>query len=144
MAMTERNAKQSDFDWLWKTYQELLKQYIAIQWGWDELWQKENFAKHLPANKFVIVSDKGNDVAAYFVIEEDDYLYLSMILVIKPVQSKGIGTSILSKLKDRSRSLSKPLRLSVFDANPVSDFYIKNGFRIVGRKEGSNVFEYAS
>lgn len=141
--MTERKAEESDAEWLWRIYRDLLKEYIAIQWGWDQSFQEKYFTESLPISKFVIVSNQGVDVAAYLANEESDHIYLKMILVRKEYRGKGIGVSILEKLKERSRSAGRPLKLSVFDANPVSEFYTKNGFKIIGRKESGYIFEYA-
>jgi len=43
MEFSERQATNSDLQWLWKTYKSLLKEYITEQWGWDESFQYEGF-----------------------------------------------------------------------------------------------------
>ncbi len=142
MDLTERQAIDSDEAWLWNLFESLLKKYITIQWGWDLAFQKENFRTELPAESFSIVSLSGEDVAAYLINDEEDHLYLKMILVHGHYQGLGIGSHIMEQLKIRSTENGKPLRFSVFDANPVLGFYTDRGFSVVGRKEGSDILQY--
>lgn len=142
MELTERQAIEADKSWLWELYVRLLECSITTQWGWDIVFQRNMFETNLPTICFRIISCRDKDVAAYLVNTELDHYYLKMLLVTKEYQNKGIGRKIMEQLKIRASAEEKPLRLSVIKANPVSGFYLKMGFKVVGEDDESVKMAY--
>lgn len=142
MKLTEIQATSKDTEWLWCLYVGLLKPSITDQWGWDQKFQEERFATHLPTEKFRIITVSDTRVAAYLVNREADHHYVKMILVTGEYQNKGIGKTIIHQLKLSANTDTMPLRHSVIKANPVLGYYKKPGFTICGEDKDSTVLVY--
>lgn len=57
---------------------------------------------------------------------------LHQIAILPEYQRHGIGTAIIQSLMTQSLAVGKPLRLSVFQANPeVRCLYERLGFKVV-------------
>jgi ribosomal protein S18 acetylase RimI-like enzyme len=140
MLLSERNARVSDEDWLWRIYKSLLRSCIETQWGWDESFQVNEIFGKLLLSKFIIVNRNDVDVAAYLVYEEPEHYYLKMILVMSEYQGEGIGYKIIKDLQSTAIKNGKLIRLSVINSNPVCGFYENLGFIVVKRDEESTYF----
>lgn len=141
---TERPASIEDAAWLWELYSTLLKPSITEQWGWDEASQYKNFSEHLPFSLFSILENNGDALAAYAVEEKNDRVYLHMLLVVSEHQSQGIGSHVMNLLKAQAEKLSLPIELSIFPANKVADFYVKNEFKLIDATNDKQVYRWSS
>jgi len=130
MELEFRDGIDNDKEWIFSLYVLTMKVHIERTWGWDDEFQKNIFRSNLHPTKFEIVSIKNANVAAFLAVEENDHLWLEMLLVYPDRQNEGIGKLIVNKLKKKSIDLKLPLRLSVIKVNPVISFYEKLGFLV--------------
>jgi len=130
MDLEFRKGNDKDRKWLFSLYSITMRPHIEKTWGWNENYQNDIFNTNLHPNKFVIVKSGNADVGAYLVIIENEKLWLEMLLIKPENQNKGIGSSIISKLKKQSAHMKRPLKLDVIKANPVLPFYSHLGFTI--------------
>jgi len=137
-----RNANNSDKEEVFKLYRTVMTGYISKIWGWDELWQKDDFSTHYKPKKIVLAFNNEKLVAYSQVEEKNDHYFIRMLIVIPSYQNKGIGSHLLTSLKNKSKKQSKYIRLEVFKTNITAKaFYEKQGFKIVGEIEHSHIME---
>lgn len=115
-------------DWLYETFKTTMSDFIAMTWGWNELFQQHSFHDNLPPASFVIARVNKDDVGAYSILEKNDHLWLEMIIVLPLHQRKGLGRTLLERAQKTATTRQKPLRLSVLKLNPAHDFYTHLGF----------------
>ena len=126
--MQIRHGTQSDENWLYQLYCLTLRAPIEKTWGWDEQFQRNGFKSNLAPEKFNIIVVNGVDTGAYLVNEEEDHLWIEMLLIQPDMQRQGIGTKILQLLKVESQRRQKPIKLSAIKVNPAIQFYRRLGF----------------
>ncbi len=127
MQIEFRQIKTSDFDFLWRLHNAALKDYVTKTWGWDETWQRENFAKTFdPSDGKIIVIDR-KDAGFWWVIEKESETLLASIRLLPEHQNQGIGSKIIRDLLEKSE---KPVRLQVLKVNPARRLYERLGFKI--------------
>jgi GNAT superfamily N-acetyltransferase len=117
----------SDFDFLWQLHNAALKDYVAQTWGWDENWQKHDFAENFNPEKGEIILIDGKDGGFLWTIDKENETLLVSIRLLPEFQNKGIGSKIIRNLLDKSR---KPVKLQVLKVNPARRFYQRLGFKI--------------
>ncbi len=122
-----RPIKHKDFDFLWRLHNAALKDYVTQTWGWDEDWQKRNFAKTFKPGKAQIIVFEEKDVGYWEVSEKETETVLISIRLLPEYQSCGIGTKIIKDLLDNTQ---KPVRLQVLKVNPAKKLYERLGFEI--------------
>ncbi len=133
-ALTTKAATPSDAEWVWHLYKSELQEAVDKQWGWNESFQKSSFEKNLPIDKFNIVSQGGEPVAALIAEQDETHLELKMLLVVPTHQMQGIGRWCVEQLQNDAIEMNLPIKLSVINANHVHEFYEKTGFG-VNKKE---------
>ncbi len=127
MKISFRPIANKDFEFLWRLHNAALKDYITQTWGWDEDWQKQNFAKIFKPEKAKIIVFEEKDVGYWEVSEKETETVLISIRLLPKYQRRGIGTKIIKDLLNASQ---KPVRLQVLKVNPAKKLYERLGFEI--------------
>jgi ribosomal protein S18 acetylase RimI-like enzyme len=85
-----------------------------------------------------------NDVLVGAVAYErhDTYIQLEEIYIESAKQNQGLGTEVMKRFIDQSRSLVLPIRLHVLSSNPARVFYEKLGFRTTQSTKEVSFMEY--
>ena len=128
MQLKLRKALPEDEDWLWQLYLTTLKSYVEATWGWDEKVQRDGFRNKLGVENFQIVLDGDLKVAGFCAKEQQDCLWLHMLLVSPEYQSRGVGRFSMHHLQVLARTMNLPLRFTVMKVNPVAGFYEALGY----------------
>jgi ribosomal protein S18 acetylase RimI-like enzyme len=82
-------------------YAALFRGDIERIWGWDETWQRENFAAEWEASETRIIEVAGR-LAGYLQRQfREDHDYLLSLGLIPEMQGRGIGSSIMQGLQNR-------------------------------------------
>lgn len=142
--MEFRLAILADLSQLKKVYKDIIqdmkKQNIEI---WDEIYPCEFFAEDIIKKQLYVLFDKDEIISAFALTKtnigeiaiewekrSNKVFYLDRLGVNKKHSGKGIGSYMLNKTKDISKSLgAEYLRLFVVDVNkPAISLYKKNGF----------------
>ncbi len=140
MCYTYRKAKNKDKDGIYELYQTVMMGHVSKIWGWDEVWQKNDFLSHYRADGITMVF-KANELVGYSQVEDkNDQLFMRMLLIMPVHQNKGIGKRLMKSFKANGDKCSKLLSLEVFKINSEArKFYEKHGFNIVGETKSSYI-----
>ena len=116
-------------------HNKALKQYVEQTWGWDEDWQRNNFAENFNPREGEIIVVDGEDSGFLWVIEKNDTTLLASIRLLPAFQHKGIGTKIIRDVLNKSIRKNKPVILQVLKVNPARSLYERLGFKISDETE---------
>ena len=130
-----RQAKATDFDFLYRLKVVCLKKYVAAIWGWDDDFQRSHFAAHFdPAGSHIVVV-YGRDAGQLSVMDRSEERYLSGIYLLPAYQGQGLGGQIIGDVLAGARDSNRPVRLQVLKGNPAGRLYERLGFSEVGRTQ---------
>ncbi len=134
--MYVRYATEDDQAELFEIHREVFGQHIEQIWGWDEKWQRENFAMEFHSPTTSVIELDGRIGGYIQVREEADRIYLQNIALSSGFQGKGFGSRLVDGLQHKAMTQGVALELSVFRTNSDAQrFYERCGFRIVGKTE---------
>lgn len=127
--MDVRLATPADTPDLFELHRTAFKEHIERIWGWDEKWQKANFARECASSLTSAVRLNGRTVGYLQVRHEPHRVFLQNIALHPEFQSKGIGTTLLDVVKAEATARQVPLELAVFRTNVSAQrFYERHGF----------------
>lgn len=130
MKTTLTQYKNTHQDYIWKTYVNAMKPHIEKIWGWDLIWQKDDFAKTLDKYTTAIILLDKKQIGYAQYIQESEYLYINMIILQSDYQSQGIGAKLLKVIGSIESDL--PIKLKCFRVNDAAyNFYLNNGFEVI-------------
>ena len=129
------SADGNDKSWLYQLYCSQMRQVIEQAIGWDEQAQSKRFEKSYRIESFDIIYQKGLRVGSLYRSTKTQHLHLSLLLIDKPHQNKGLGSSVIGYLKEQCVAEGKVLTLSVFKNNPATNLYQRLGFKIQNQDE---------
>lgn len=115
---------------LFEIHRAVFHSHIEQIWGWDEEWQKANFARELESSTTSVVSINGLIVGYVQFCNDGKGIYVQNIALITNYQRKGIGTRLIEQLQAKAAANGVPLELGVFRTNaPAQRFYERLGFK---------------
>ncbi len=131
--MKIRPANTTDLAPMFGIHRSVFRSHIDALWGWDEDWQRGNFAAECAAAETSVVEINGVISGYIQLLEREDQIYLQNIAIAADAQGKGIGTMLLKSLQARADARKVPLRLGVFRSNKTAqELYERLGFDKVG------------
>ena len=135
MNVTLRRATPEDVDWLDEFYERLMRPYVELTHTWDE----KRFREIYNTETISIICLDGEDIGMLKVEKRIDHIYLGDIQLKEAFQGKGIGTSLIRDVIEKSKAHGLPLRMRVLKVNPVLKLYERLGFARV--KEFKYIYE---
>lgn len=138
-----RTALPEDLDFLYRLNRLTMKAFFVQTWGtWDELWQREYYARHFRPSACQVIVLGGIDVGVLSTGRTDTELLLEDIQLLPDHQSWGIGTALVKALLTEAHGESKPVTLQVLKVNSrARRFYQRLGFVIVGESKTHDLME---
>ena len=131
-----RPACSVDFRFAWSLYRDLMKPLTVELLGrWNEPGQKRVVELALTQEGTSIIVIDGSDVGWLQVGESSDAIYLGQLYLAPELQNRGIGTAIVTELRDKARQAGKALTLDVMKNNRARFFYERLGFQVIGQSE---------
>ena len=131
--VTIRPALQSDFDFLFHLVCITMKDYVAATTVWDELKEKETFAKYFDFSSYqisVVVLD-GSDIGYLKIGRTEKELFLANLHIHPDFQNQGIGSQIIKTLLADAKQQGVEVSLKVLTVNQGAfRLYKKLGFSI--------------
>ncbi|GGO71159.1 GNAT family N-acetyltransferase [Bowmanella pacifica] len=123
-------AGNEEKGYFWRLYQQAMRGHIETQWGWDDSWQRQDFAKRWQNNdNLLLVSGRLNLGYAQVSRDSERGLYVTMLIIAPQWRNKGIGRKVLLSLLQAYQA--RQLELRVFRCNQQAlQFYVSAGFRI--------------
>ena len=135
-----RTLLDADAEWAFALHREVLGEYVAELWGWDEATQRRMFFERLAKRSRQVIEVDGEPVGVLEVEDRPDELYLGLIELSPKWQGRGLGADILKSLIDRAWRSGKPLSLHVLTTNPrARTFYERAGIRVVSTESARSL-----
>jgi ribosomal protein S18 acetylase RimI-like enzyme len=113
-----RPASAQDRDFLFELNRAALGRYVDATWGWDEDAQIAYFDANFDPSTRDVIQIGDTDIGMLAVEETAESIYIAGISLLPEWQSRGIGSSILRSLIERSAATEKVLTLQVLHTNP--------------------------
>ncbi|MFT5577612.1 MAG: GNAT superfamily N-acetyltransferase [Paraglaciecola psychrophila] len=83
------------------------------------------------------------ELAGFYVLKNnEDHVYVDHLYVHPKYQSLGLGSVILSTIKDLAKSQNLPIRLGALRESRSNEFYKKNGFSYTHEEEWDIYYEF--
>lgn len=125
-----------DFDFVFALHRAAMRAYIEPIWGWHEEWQAEYLRRKYEPQRYQIIRIEGQDAGVLVVEQRPDEVYLGLIELWPSHQGNGIGTDIITRLRDAAHASGRPLALHVLKTNtPARRLYERLGFETVEEEE---------
>ncbi len=135
MNITTRRACTTDQDTMWALYESALRVHIESIWGWNPVWQRDDFSKAYAAAASYIVALDSQDCGYVQLDINDTDVYLRMLILAPTVRSMGIGAALLQNILQCTHRSGRPLYLRVFRVNGAAKrFYERQGW-VVGSED---------
>lgn len=145
MPITTRIATIADRGRLYNLYCEAMTGYIEEIWGWDEIWQQNDFEEAFETcATYVIESDSG--FSGYYQLKfGEDTDRLQMLILTPAMRSLGIGRQLLHRTSTTSDEHGRRLLLRVFRINTAAKrFYENNGWVVIAEEAAFYLMENPS
>lgn len=144
MTYAYRKAQESDREAIYQLYRLVMRGFISEIWGWDEQWQRTDFATYYDPQGITLAFQE-HELAGYSHIEnQDSQIFIRMIVVHPHHQRNGIGTRLLASVIASAGKQSKNVGLEVFKINKVARaFYERHGFNTEGETSSSLIMRNA-
>lgn len=124
----------NDYEFIYNLKKEVYIDYIINYYGeYDEKVQRYMFdkrVKRIKDNIYLIYYDDKR-VGFYTIDNNDNYLEIENICILKNYQGLGIGTKVINDILN----INKDIKLQYFKCNPVGKLYSKLGFILDGEDE---------
>src|SRR5687768_5421743 len=90
--------------------------------------QHDHYQRHYPDAEWLVIMRGPDSVGRLYVEEWPSQIRLIDIAILPQFRRFGIGTAILSDLRDWASEKSKPLSIHVEKSNPARSLYDRMGF----------------
>ena len=143
--ITLRKADEDDAEFAYEVVKVTMRDYAIQTWGvWLDEESRQDAIKQSKSGRIEIIEIQ-DDRAGILLVETDNkQMAIEQFYILPEFQNKGIGTKILSDLKNAALELRIPLKLSVLRVNPAKEFYAKNGFVIEKEADERIYMQYQS
>jgi len=141
---TLRISNSTDAEFAYQTVKTTMRDFAIQTWGaWLDTESKRAAIEDTALGKINIIY-VNNEMAGTLQYEnKKGVILVSQIYLLPTYQNRGIGGSIVNDLKELSRDLNVPIKLSVLQVNTAKHFYFKNGFTIEKETHERVYMQYA-
>jgi ribosomal protein S18 acetylase RimI-like enzyme len=127
--MNLRPAEDDEEGELFEIHRAVFRSHIEQLWGWDETWQRSNFAAERASSTTSAIWLDALIIGYLQLRDEGTRIYVRNIALLPDFQGRGIGTRLMKELQTKAAARGIPLELSVFRTNaPARRFYERLGF----------------
>lgn len=111
-----RPAEERDREFLYQVKKQSNFGYISDLWGWDEDFQRREFARDFQQiREFSVITVDGADAGFLQLQSGSDFLNVAEIHLLHPFQGQGIGSAVLRDVQADAEGL--PVLIGCFRAN---------------------------
>lgn len=123
-----RPAEERDQEFLYQVKKQSNFGYISDLWGWDEDFQRREFARDFQQiREFSVITVDGADAGFLQLQSGSDFLNVAEIHLLPPFQGQGIGSAVLRDVQADAEGL--PVLIGCFRANKRAyQLYQRLGF----------------
>jgi GNAT superfamily N-acetyltransferase len=129
-----RPAEHSDEEFLFALHRNAMSAYVEATWGWDEQWQRANFAANYAPERQAVIVHGGTvlrDVGRISLTRHWRKIFLRDIELMDPERNQGVGTAIINAVLTLARDSNRYVELRVLRCNPAQRLYMRLGFRVI-------------
>jgi ribosomal protein S18 acetylase RimI-like enzyme len=130
-----RISKPEDYDFLYDLHCKTMYEYIEATWGWDDTWQQNHFKEHFQPNANQIILLNAKNIGRLELYYKANEVRIGNIQILPEYQSKGIGSSVISKIIRDAQEQKQCVTLQVLKVNPARFFYERLGFVVEGEDD---------
>lgn len=131
-----RTAIAADAQFIYDVCESAMSAHVqAVGRRWAATKMREKCAQDAASGHVSIVSLEGQDCGVFAIQELEDHTFLDMLYLLPTHQRLGIGTTLLTAVRQRAGERGVPVRLQVMKANPARLFWEKHGFRVYAEDE---------
>jgi ribosomal protein S18 acetylase RimI-like enzyme len=139
-----RPATAADAEFLWALHRECMHPYVERIWGWDDARQRRHFRGLLDVSECHVVMLAGLAVGSRLVQRCPERIFLASIEILPAFQGQGIGTRLLTELREEASRAELPLELHVLKLNPALRLYTRLGFRRIAETAAHEVMRFSA
>jgi ribosomal protein S18 acetylase RimI-like enzyme len=141
MDISFRAATPGDRDFYFYIRKTTIKPYVSQYIPWDDDREYQNIPSKIdPAHDKVIMT-MGKEIGLIGTFEDEAVLYLNLLNIVPDYQNRGLGTWLLSAVKDESRAKQKNIMLNTYQNNTRAiQFYLRNEFEILRLDQQPNKY----
>jgi GNAT superfamily N-acetyltransferase len=128
-----RPARRDDEELLFALHRSAMREYVEATWGWDERWQRANFARtYKPAWNAVVVRTGAPavDVGRISLARRWRKIFLRDIELVAAERNHGLGGAMIAAVLAIARAERREVELLVLRCNPAQRLYARLGFEI--------------
>ena len=141
--LTLQLATGDDFEYIYHLCELTMRSYVEADLGdCFERVARPTIQKLLQRGMFSRIYADDVLVGAVAYERHATHIQLEEIYVESARQNQGLGTEVMKRFVDQSRSLALPIRLHVLASNPSRSFYERLGFTITRSTPEVNYMEY--
>jgi GNAT superfamily N-acetyltransferase len=130
-----RPISPDDHPFLFALHVATMKELIDRTWGWDEVWQREDFESRLAGCRISIIEVEKAPVGAIYLELRPESVFIADLQILPDWQGRGIGTGIVRETVREATSSGRVTELGVLQLNPrARSLYERLGF-VVTRVE---------
>jgi ribosomal protein S18 acetylase RimI-like enzyme len=142
-ALSFRIAGDDDFAYIYGLCEATMRPYVEADLGdCFERVARPTIQKLVQGSKFSKIYAADALVGAVAHERHETHIQLEEIYLEPAKQNQGLGTEVMRRFVEPSRSLELPIRLHVLASNPARRFYERLGFVITRSTREVNYMEY--
>jgi len=130
LKLSNRLARDSDFEFLFELKKAAEFELIKSVFGWDEEFQRNMHENEWNEAQPRIVEISGEAVGSYLLQDIGDHFYFCRFFLLPAFHGKGIGSQILNQCLELADSEQKLVKLCYLKGSRVGSLYQRFGFQI--------------
>lgn len=144
MEYTLRQAKESDFEFVYRVTEVSMRDYVEQTFGpWITEDQRKIIEASFDPGTHRIITVEGNPVGVLATRAHDSYVQLEKLYLLPEFQRHGIGSEILRELARAASESGTPIHLRVLNSNlGARQLYERFGFTVVRETAERRFMEY--
>ena len=124
-----KDARSSDGPFVLWLEEVSMKEHATALWG---EWRPSSTLEALDLSNHQIIEYRGAKVGCVALKWSHDCLFLARLFLDPDARNRGIGAHVLRFVVRLAADRRMPVRLSVLKTNPAINFYLREGFAVVG------------
>ena len=131
-----RPISSDDHPFLFNLHTVTMKDLIDRTWGWDEIWQREDFQRRVKRCRVSMIEVETIAVGALYVELLPQSIYITDLQILPEWQGHGIGAAVVKEIVHEAASAAKATELAVLRLNRrAGRLYERLGFVATGVDE---------
>ena len=139
-----RDARPDDQAQIYHLKAQSVRPYVEKIWGWDEVYQQQDFARDFQAIEHFQVIEVGGNFAGFIQTSfSDPYYEIQELHLLPAYRGKGIGSQILRQIQETCTAREQTIRIGCFRENQrAKALYEKLGFVETSETDTHFILEY--